>query len=352
MPNLLEFSPGVDLVTDRVAVVMQDRPLIGMSSWLIDAFAAAGNAGRHLQLVTRPHTRLSYQVRTRLFAGKDSRWVVREPDGDGTYDGLSGLRLAWDGDRFAPVLDDEGKPDLSPAFLSYDREARANLMVEARVRYQALDTTLVGRSAELLFRELTGAVPAGWGTEEPVSQRWNTQAVTAYCRNRAPRGSWLTVVGSPEGGVRRATGSIEVHSHRRGIEEIVRMAVAWPADEKPGAQDAAAVAGTLAAELDVVTLLAMTGPAAPDTSVPAHLLGFPAPLGIALGGDALRALGTDIETTVEGLHGRPVGSRTRPAAWYPVGNGEDQRDWNQVAALANRVAAGERSSRTQEGTQS
>ena len=303
MPNLLEFSPGVDLITDRVAVVMQDRPLIGMSSWLLDAFAAAGNAGRHLQLVTRPHTRLSYQVRTRLFAGKDSRWVVREPEGDGTYDGLSGLRLAWDGDRFAPVLDDDGNPDLSPSFLAYDLQARVNLMIEARVRYQALDTTMVGRSAELLFRELAGAPPAGWGTEEPVGQRGITKRSrrTAATARRAAAGSPSSA--RREDGTRRATGSIEVYSHRRGIEEIVRMAVAWPADQSSASERVADVVGTVATELDLVTLLAMTGPAAPDTSVPAHLLGFPAPIGIALGGDALRALGTDIESTVEGLHG-------------------------------------------------
>ena len=52
MPNDLIFSPGVDLITEKVAVVMQDRPVIGMSAWLSDALTSAKVAGRDVQLVT------------------------------------------------------------------------------------------------------------------------------------------------------------------------------------------------------------------------------------------------------------------------------------------------------------
>ena len=57
MPNELTFSPGVDLITDKVAVVMQDRPVIGMSAWLSDALTSARSApvaaGSRLARVSR-----------------------------------------------------------------------------------------------------------------------------------------------------------------------------------------------------------------------------------------------------------------------------------------------------------
>ena len=349
MPNLLEFSPGIDLFTDRVAVVMQDRPVVGLSGWLLDAFAAAGHAGRHLQLVTPARTRITYQARTRLFAGADSRWVVQEPDGSGAYDGLSGLKLAWDGERYAPVRDGDGQAELSQTFITNELDVCPNLLIEARVRFQALDTTTVGRSAELLFQELTGAPPAGWGTEEPVSQPWGLESLTAFCRNRAPRGSWLTLVGARDDATPAATGSIEIHSHAAGIEEIVRLAVARPAGDQAAATDAAAIAGGLADRFDLISLLVMSGPAGLDTNVPPHLVGFPGPIGIGLGADILRSLGADSTTesgiALEGLTGTPVGSKSRPAGWYPIGNGEDQRDWNHVTALLRRIAEVDRQRR-------
>ena len=41
MPNPVELSPAIDLRTDKVVVIMQDRPVVGMSAWLVDALAAA-----------------------------------------------------------------------------------------------------------------------------------------------------------------------------------------------------------------------------------------------------------------------------------------------------------------------
>ena len=51
----------MDLVTDDVAVVMQDRPVVGLSAWLLDAAAAAEAEGRDVQLVTPPGVRITFR---------------------------------------------------------------------------------------------------------------------------------------------------------------------------------------------------------------------------------------------------------------------------------------------------
>ena len=69
MPNPVELSPAIDLRTDKVVVIMQDRPVVGMSAWLVDALAAAEAADLGVQLVTPATTRLTFAVRSTLFGG-------------------------------------------------------------------------------------------------------------------------------------------------------------------------------------------------------------------------------------------------------------------------------------------
>lgn len=333
MPNLLAFSPAVDVVTDKVAVVMQDRPVIGASSWLVDAFAAAAAEDRHLQLVTRTGSRLTYPVRSRLFAAEDARWVVNPADGD-AYDGLSGLRLDWDGERFAPVLDQDGQRQLSPAYLRADPGSRPNLHLNVRVRHQPFDTTVLGRSAETLFTALTGAAPVGWGTEEPVSQPWDTGTLTAYCRRRVPRPSWLALVGGS--GTRFATGAIEVHRRESGVEETVSIAVG---EFVPPDEIQAAIA-RLAGGFEILTVVAMTAPGTADTTIAPHLGGLPAPIGIGLGNAAARGL--DLPEVLDGVEGRRLGPASRAALWFEVGDGTDQDGWNRYASVARLLADAER----------
>ena len=196
--------------------MLQDRAVVGLSGWLRDAARAAVAEGRELQLVTPARTRLTQPARTEIFRRRACRWVVRDPDTDELYDGLRGARLAWDGERFAPVLTEPGdRPAPSPTWLA-ETELTACLQVVARVRHQPLDSAVVGTATEWLFRELSGAAPLGWGTEEPVSQPRRPDHVTSFCRRRMPDPSWLVVVG---GGT--AIGSIEVHHRPAGLEETV-----------------------------------------------------------------------------------------------------------------------------------
>lgn len=333
MPNALDYSPGVDLITEDVAVMMQDRPVVGLSAWLLDAAAAAQREGRGIQVVTPAGVRLSYPARTRLFSASNALWVVKSPSGDEVYDGLTGLKLEWNGRKFAPL----GRREVADAWTTGvdDLDVRANLQILARVRYPSLDSTLVGRATELLFTELTGAPPAGWGTEEPVNRLWNADAraaLTAYCHRRSPRPSLLTVVGAHAKGVRPATASAVINSRPAGVEETVMLAMAQPGLEPPDPQVIRDAIARLAAEVELVAVLVTAAGAAPDTTSYPRFTGFPGPIGLALGPQE-----APIDQPVTPV---PIGPASRPAAWYPIGDGTRVPDWERLGVLLRDAVSG------------
>lgn len=339
MPNPVELSPAIDIRTDKVVVIMQDRPVVGMSAWLVDALAAAESEGLGLQLVTPATTRLTFAARTTLFMERNSRWVITEPNGEGAYDGLGGSRLKWDGEMFAAVAAGEGedKVDMSPTFAAVDFDQPFQLWITARFRYQALETTVVGQAAELLFEELTGAKPAGWGTAEPVTQPWNVGQLTKYCRRRAPKPTWLAVVGGKDG--LSSTGSVEIHRRPAGLEEIVTMAVATP-DGLPSPEDVQRVGAKLADAYTLVSFFAQGAHGANDTNAMPHWTGVPAPMAMAVGNDAVKAEGLTKAmdmTGVADIKPAKIGPSATPGVWYPIGDGKNQLDWNVYSALLRRL---------------
>lgn len=338
MPNPVELSPAIDIRTDKVVVIMQDRPVVGMSAWLVDALAAAESDNLGLQLVTPATTRLTFAARTTLFLGRNSRWVITEPDGEGAYDGLGGSRLKWDGEMFsAAAVGEQDKVDMSPTFAAVDLDQPFQLWVTARVRHQALETTVVGKAAEQLFKDLTGAVPAGWGTAEPVTQPWNVGQLTAYCRRRAPKPTWLAVVGGKDG--LSATGSVEIHRRPAGLEEIITMAVATT-DGLPSPEDVQRVGAKLADSFTLVSFFAQGAHGGTDTNAIPHWVGVPAPMAMAIGNDAVKSEGLTKAMDLTGVAEiKPVkiGPSAAPGVWYPIGDGKNQLDWNVYSALLSRL---------------
>jgi hypothetical protein len=338
MPNPVELSPGIDVRTDKVVVIMQDRPVVGMSAWLVDALAAAEAEGLGVQLVTPSTTRLTFAVRSLLFIGRDSRWVVTEPDGEGAYDGLGGSKLKWDGQMFAAVAaGEQDKVDMSPTFVAVDLELPFQLLVTARVRYQALESTVVGKATEQLLKDLAGDEPSGWGTAEPVTQPWNVAQVTAYCRRRAPKPTWLAVVGGKDG--LRATGSVEIHRRPAGLEEVITLAVATPAG-LPSPDEVQEIGAKLANAFTLVSFFAQGARGSTDTNAMPHWVGVPAPMAMAVGNDAVRGDGLVKAMDVTGIADiTPVkiGPSGSPAVWYPIGDGKSQLDWNIYSQLLGRL---------------
>jgi hypothetical protein len=86
------LHPAVDLITDKAAVVIQERPVVPLTSWLVDAATACAEARQGLQILTSADSRITLPLRTTLSEPK-ARWVVREPGDTGYFDGFSGIPL-------------------------------------------------------------------------------------------------------------------------------------------------------------------------------------------------------------------------------------------------------------------
>ncbi len=259
---MLELNPVVDLVTEHVALVILDRPVIGLSALLIDAAKTAQRAGRDIQLLTRRTNRITDAVRTQLLTGPNARWVILTGPGGSTYDGLNGVRLRWEGGLFVQDVAAGVEPDISS-----DRpDLRAQLRVRARVRPPA--GTRLGDAAAFLFSRLAGAPPAGWGSEEPVTQPWNTEALTRFCDRRFPRPTWLCIAGQTRPDLYRAMGSLEARPLSTGLEERITVTVS-----RPGVPRLRPVVDALASRFGLLSLQAYEGQDLGSRQRISHLLG-------------------------------------------------------------------------------
>ena len=349
MPNDLIFSPGVDLITEKVAVVMQDRPVIGMSAWLTDALTSAKAAGRDVQLVTPPTSRLTWPVRSTLLRGVYSLWVVTGSDGE-YFDGLNGVRLKWNGDLFvarSTVKLGERSSDLHPDFVVQEKPF-GQLQFTVRVRHKPVESLVLGRVAERLFTATTGSGPAGWATSEPVTQPWSLDALTEYCRGRAPAPTWLILAGQSGAEYRPSVGTLEARRTKSGLDETVTLAVAQPGMDFPDVNQIGQWIDDIADHFELVSATVMGSYAAADGTYQPRFLGLACPIGLAAGNEAVKASSLAEMIKVQGIsRALAIGPAHAPAIWYPIGNGRDPRDWQKYASLMKKlvpsdVAAGKR----------
>ncbi|MFI5694932.1 DUF6177 family protein [Kribbella sp. NPDC051586] len=337
MPNDLMFSPGVDLITDRVAVVMQDRAVVGMSSWLADAVLAATAEDRGIQLVTSPATRLTWPVRSKLFGEPISRWVVAVDD-DEYFDGLNGARLKWNGELFVAVLtgDGDGTADIHPAFL-VEETPTAHLQLTVRVRHQATESLEVGHLAEKLFTETTGGGPTGWSTSEPVTQPWSPAALTEYCRGRAPAPTWLVLSGQPGDDFKPARGTLELLRTMSGVDETVTLCVAQPGTGFPPVTDVGRVIDDVADNFELISALVMGSYGAADGTYQPRFAGVAGPIGVAAGYEALNGRPLAEALAVDGIPtALAIGPAHKPALWYPLGDGRPE-DWGKFQKVMEKL---------------
>ncbi|MEV5827150.1 DUF6177 family protein [Spirillospora sp. NPDC052242] len=256
----------VDLLTGRVGVVMQNRPVVSMSSWMAEAVRVCSAEGKGLQVVTPAHARLTLPLRLAL-NGPDCRWVVTGADG-GFFDGLSGAVLDWDGERFAP----------NGARRGHERHDGSFLVVDAIVRHTAYDTLTLGVAAQTLCESL-GGPPVGWGTSEPAANPWDVEALTGVCRDRAPQGTWLVFAGEES-----VVGTMTVTRTDAGVQESITVGA-------PAGADARGAAERLAAGFSLVSVVAQRVPGRDDLTVGAAECGPPVPVGLGLGPEVAVELG-------------------------------------------------------------
>ncbi|MEU9099790.1 DUF6177 family protein [Streptomyces sp. NPDC048361] len=220
--------------TDRASVVVQDRSIIALTTWLSNALAEAADRGRELQIVTPPTSRLALPTRTALAVGP-RRWVVQHPE-TGYYDGLRGTRLHWNDGAFTEEHGPDGTPCVAAPFTTTigapTPEGERQVAFALRTVHPATADLVLGGALEATWQHLTGAPPTGWGTAEPVNLPWSKRELTELARTRAQKGAptVLITLGTPE---QPAIATTRIAHTPAGIQTGPRERTSGPRRGKP-----------------------------------------------------------------------------------------------------------------------
>ncbi|MGW2062360.1 DUF6177 family protein [Streptomyces sp. NPDC001937] len=338
-PTPAAAQPAIDALTDKVAVVIQDRPVVAMTAWLSDAFRATADAELGLQIVTSPGTTLSPAVRNSL-TGWPSRWVVQD-ERDGYYDGLSGAVLRWQNGMFAPVEAADATPDdprtpVAASFKEFADTGERQLAISFRTVHPADDRLVLGGALEAVWRELTGNPPAGWGTAEPANLPWSLRQLTDVAHDRSPAPTWVVVVGGPD---RPGLATVRISRTTGGVEEDVTLAFGYGAGEEPPVDALPRVAEILATRHHLKSMLIQIRKARRDLAVPPRFEGPGVPVAFVLGAEEVREMPGDRARRTP-LSEPPVqlGPKTRPALYYPLpGDPSDLSGWQDFERLMRHL---------------
>ncbi|MGW5862497.1 DUF6177 family protein [Streptomyces sp. NPDC055239] len=328
-------SPAVDVLTDKAAVVIQDRPVVAMTSWLADALRGATADDRALQIVTPAHTRLTLPTRAALH-GHPNRWVVQDPD-CGYYDGLSGVELHWQQGHFTPVRGQDGQPALAKTFTSANDPdpGERQLMLSLRTQHPADEDLTLGGALEATWHHLTGAPPVGWSTAEPINLPWSTRQLTDLARHRAPRPTWLVAIGDSD---RPAIATVHVTRTTAGVEEDITLTLGYSTDETPPLDAIEPLTAALAAEHGLTTMLASLRTAPRDLTVAPHFQIPPNPVSFTLGPAAVQEIGlAHAQRSPLDVAPTRLGPATAPTLHYPLGDGSDPGAWTTLQRLEQHL---------------
>ncbi|WP_097867110.1 DUF6177 family protein [Streptomyces sp. rh34] len=338
-PEAAAAQPAIDVLTEKVAVVIQDRPVVAMTAWLSDALRAAAEAGLGLQIVSPAGATLSPAVRDAL-GGWPSRWIVQD-DRDGYYDGLTGAVLRWQDGAFDPVrspdaTEDDPRTPVAAVYQVVHDAGDRQLGLTFRMVHPADERLMLGGGLETVWRELTGEPPAGWGTSEPANLPWSPARLTDVAYERAPEPTWFVVVGNRS---RPGIATVRVTRTKAGVEEEVTLAFGYGADEEPPLDALPAAAEALATRHRLQSMVVQLRRARRDVAVPPRFEGPGVPLAFVLGAEEVRAMPGDRARRTP-LAEQPVrlGPRTRPALYYPLpGDPSDLAGWREFERLMRHL---------------
>ncbi|GEC09778.1 hypothetical protein SSP24_74330 [Streptomyces spinoverrucosus] len=324
--------PGVDILTDRAAVVFQDRPTVAATTSLTDLLQSTVASGRELQIVTPPSTHLTLPART-LLTGLPARWVVRDTEGC-FYDGLTGVVLHWHDGHFTPTATTDNGARLADSFTAPapDTKGERQLLLTIRTTHPADENLLLGGALEACWQILTGTPPAGWSTAEPVNLPWSARQLTELARTHAQKATptWLVAVGAPD---RPAITAFRITHTPAGVEEHITLAVGYPAGQTPPLGVLPELAETLATRHRLTSMLTHLRLARADLTTPPHHEPPPIPVSFTLGPDAVQSLGHTVAESAPGIRPRRLGATARPALHYPLGDGADPAAWQLLKRL-------------------
>jgi len=337
--------PAITRATDKVVLAVQDRPVVPLSTWVVDAVAEHGRAGRGFQVVTPSSSRITHALSS-VLGNPMARWVARAPNGD-YYDGFSGVRLTWH-EEAGFVRDRTVDPEYvpHPAFRETDEGWGTQLLVDLKVLNPADDGLRLGQAVEFLTEALADAVPALWGTGEPATLPWDTGDLTALARKRAPASSWLVFTGPPDGlrpgQVRPFAGTVLVTRVPAGVKESITLAVGYPPGEEPDLS----VLSTLVKEftsrglLRTMSVHRRTGRS--DLACEPRWSGPAFPVGLGIGVEGVSSIGSErvLSAPVPALTFGPPLTRS---VWYRIGDGIEAEAQERLRDLMAHLRPGDSS---------
>ncbi|MFD4142989.1 DUF6177 family protein [Streptomyces sp. NPDC058572] len=326
---------GVDILTHRAAVILQDRPVVAATTWLTDLLQTTISSRRELQIVTPPGTRLTLPART-LLTNVPARWVVQDP-ACGYYDGLTGAVLHWHDAWFTHAATTDDHTPIADAF--QDRPVTTGeqqLHLSIRTTHPAADGLLLGGALESAWQALTGDPPAGWSTAEPVNLPWSPRQLTELARTRARKAAptWLVSVGSPDS---PAIATCRIVHTPAGVEEHITFAVGHATDQALPLDALPQLAETLASRHNLTSMLTHLRPARADLTTPPHHEPPPVPVSFTLGPDAVHSTGRAHAEGIQQPRPTRLGPASRPALHYALGNGTDPIAWHHLRHLNSHL---------------
>ncbi|MGP3927878.1 DUF6177 family protein [Streptomyces sp. 8N616] len=328
--------PAVDVLTDKAVVVIQDRPVIAMTSWLADALRTATASDRTLQIVTPNTACLTLPTRSAL-GGHPNRWVVQD-EKVGYYDGLSGAVLRWQDGAFAPARSKAGTTPVAEAFANNADNGDCQLILSLRTQHPADEHLVLGRTLVTAWHHLTGTPPAGWSTAEPVNLPWSTRQLTDLARNRAPDPTWLIAIGHPD---RPALATLRITRTTAGVEEDIALTLGYGEAETPPLDAIEPLTEALATEHNLTTMLTSLRPARRDLTIPPHFEPSPNPIAFTLGAEAVHDIGLPhARRPPLNLTPTQLGSAARPALHYSLGDGTAPQAWTTLRQLTQHLRLG------------
>ncbi|WP_344591273.1 DUF6177 family protein [Actinomadura vinacea] len=306
----------VDVLTDQAMVLLQDRPVVPLTTWMADAIGDCAESGRTLQLVTPLDSRLSLPLRV-VASGPGVQWVVR--NADGYYEGLTGRPLQWSGGTFMPVPEAR---DYAPGFTTRPTAPiGAQLSLTYRLRHGSGGA--LGGPVQRLLQLLTGKAPAGWGPAEPLQHPWHPDRLTEYVRGRAA--ARLIVVGD---GPRPAQAVGEFAADGGAVSEVTTVTVGYAPEDTPPLKHLPSLIGAMGAAQPLSSLFAQLIPGRADLTVEARWTGAAAPIGMAVTGTV---------TGPAGLPGQQVGPAGNPLTLFPLGDGRSPDGWQRHRMLMQHL---------------
>ena len=334
-PWLLEGTdhPAVSAVTEKNAVLVQDRPIVPLSGWLVDALARYGRQGLGLQLLT-PATSMLTPTLSGLLSDPNATWVVRTEDGH-HYNGFNGLPLTWQ-DQVGYVPDPNARTQDGP---HQDFQARSEhltgsrLHVDLQMDHPVSDQLELGGVVELLAQHLGQAPPSVWGVAEPLSRAWDTTELTTLARGRAP-GETTVLFHGPHGSKFTFGGRWRALRTDSGVREKVRFTVGVQGEPNLGALEP--LARELAERDGLRSMTVQRAMGRADLLRPARWTGVPVPVGLAVGTEGVMAVGkaSALATPVKG---KAFGPPMTPLVWYRIGDGVEPDSWKRFKSLMRHL---------------